>query len=100
MEKIIEGKTIILKFNYDLTASKVKEISELTNNHLQDLNDYDFVILDMKKVEYIDSVGITFIVATYKTVNKQNKVFKIMNTSEEIKDLFNLMRLDEKFDIS
>jgi anti-anti-sigma factor len=99
MEKKIVEKSMILIVEQNLIASKVREINDKAQNFIEEIEKFETIILDIKDVSYIDSVGITFIVAMYKIVSKQNKEFKLINTNEDIKDLFALMRLNEKFSI-
>lgn len=99
MEKIINPDQIIIKLGDDLIASNVKRF----NLSLMDLLDDDFeqdeLVVDLEGTENIDSVGVTFIVSLYKNTRSNGKRFKVIHSSDDIKQLFKLMKLDEFFEL-
>lgn len=99
MEKLVKPDQIIIKLDDDLIASNVK----LFNVELMDLLDDDYdqesLVVDLAGTENIDSVGVTFMVSLYKSAKNNGKRFKVINSSDDIKQLFKLMKLDEFFEL-
>jgi anti-sigma B factor antagonist len=90
MELVIEN---------DLIAQFVDEYRAKIDEREDLIEDMDELSVDMSLVKNIDSVGITFIVSLYRKMYLEGKEFYIKNASEEIRKLFQLMKLDEVFDI-
>ncbi len=99
MEKIVNPNQVILKLGDDLIASNVKRF----NLSLMDLFDDDFeqeeLVVDLEGTENIDSVGVTFIVTLYKNAKSKDLRFVVRNSSDDIRQLFKLMKLDEFFEM-
>ena len=53
------------------------------------------LIINCKKVEYIDSSGLGLIVSIYKTLKKRNKQFALSAMSNKAMEIFVLTRLNE-----
>ncbi len=58
------------------------------------------IVLDMGRVESIDSVGIGLLVATHNSLAKQGGELLLINVGKDIYHLLTLMRLDKHFSIS
>lgn len=99
MNKIIENNNMLLQLKGDLVASRVKELVEKAKHFIETDETFNEVVLDIKNVKIIDSIGISFIVGLYKSIASNGRKFKVTGTSEEINQLFTLMKLDEVFEI-
>jgi len=99
MEKIVQGESIILKLHEDLIASNVKQFNLNVLELLEEDEDHDELILDLGETENIDSVGVTFVVSLYKAANNEGRQFRVINSNEDIVQLFKLMKLDEFFEM-
>lgn len=97
MKFITEAEKLIIKFEENITAKTVKDLKEELQIKLGQDEDYQEAIADLSKVEYIDSTGITLIIGIYKSLESSNKLFSVIGTSEEIKNLFEVIRLDKIF---
>ena len=53
------------------------------------------IILDMKRVNFVDSSGIVLIVKIYKLSKKLNRQFCLCNVNKEIKNLMRVVNLDK-----
>lgn len=85
-------------------------IDELTANNVSNFNgkidaiflrnlEFNEVVLDLSNVKNIESVGVTFVISLYKRFESVNKNFSLSGVSEDILNLFRLMKLDQFFDI-
>lgn len=99
MEKIVNPNQIILKLGDDLIASNVKRFNLSLVDLLDDDFEQDELVVDLEGTENIDSVGVTFVVNLYKNARSNSKQFKIIHSSDDIKQLFKLMKLDEFFEL-
>ena len=55
--------------------------------------------IDFKDTVIIDSMGIGCLVATYNTLKQKGGVIQLSNVPENLKDVFQVMRLDRIFPI-
>lgn len=99
MEKTSNEKQIILKLGDDLIASNVKRFNLSLMDMLEDEYEQEELVVDLEGTENIDSVGVTFIVNLYKNARSNSKHFKVIHSSDDIKQLFKLMKLDEFFEL-
>ena len=81
----------------DLIAPNVKAMNKILMDALDQTAGIEEVIVDLNKIENIDSVGVSFVVSLYKNISNEGLEFRIVNASNDIIQLFKLMRLDEFF---
>ncbi len=62
-------------------------------------SDQKQILLNLRKVPYIDSSGIGEMVACYKAARDKNGTVKLLNPSEKVSDLLQTTRLEEVFEI-
>ncbi|MDY6823862.1 MAG: STAS domain-containing protein [Thermodesulfobacteriota bacterium] len=55
------------------------------------------IVIDMKGVEMVDSVGIGVMIAVHNSLSKSEGILKIVNADKNIYNLFKTMRLDRHF---
>lgn len=57
------------------------------------------ILVDMKKVEFLDSAGLMALVTAYKTAQNRRKRFSICSISPSVRIIFELSQLDKVFEI-
>jgi len=87
----------ILDLSGDITIGKGdvelrKEIADLVTQ------DRKKILLNMKKVQFIDSSGIGEIVRSFTTVQKNDGQLKLLNLESKVRDLFTITRLITVFE--
>jgi anti-anti-sigma factor len=92
-----EGNLMKFIIQNDLIAPNVKDMNKVLMDALDQTNGIEEVIVDLNKIENIDSVGVSFVVSLYKNISNEGLEFRIVNASNDIIQLFKLMRLDEFF---
>lgn len=97
MEKIIKGNLMKFIIEKDLIAPNVKKMKIVLEESLKEIDEIDEVVVDLNNIENIDSVGVSFVVSVYKNISNEGLEFRIINASNDIVQLFKLMRLDEFF---
>jgi len=92
-----EGNLMKFMIQNDLIAPNVKDMNKVLMEALDETAGIEEVIVDLNKIENIDSVGVSFVVSLYKNISNEGLEFRIVNASNDIIQLFKLMRLDEFF---
>jgi anti-sigma B factor antagonist len=97
VEKMIEGVTVIevrgritLGRETETLRSSIKRLIE--EGHKQ-------LILDLGEVTYIDSVGLSTLVAGYTTARKQGGDVKLLHLPQGVHQLLQITRLSTVFEI-
>ena len=57
------------------------------------------LVIDLSKVDAIDSVGLGVFIATHNTLAKKEKKLKVINASHKIHSLFQTMGLTRRFKV-
>ncbi len=99
MIKRVENDTMNLVLERDLIASNVKTLNMKLMEYIDEFEHVSEIILDMQIVSNIDSVGVTFVINLYKSVTREGKSFRVVHCSDDIKQLFKLMKLEDFFDL-
>lgn len=92
--KIVEDQMIIY-LEDDLVAPNVKGFNSTVESYYDDLQNLDEVVLNLESVKNIDSIGVTFVISLYKSVIKDGMGFVIADASENVRQLFKLMKLED-----
>lgn len=94
---IKENDSLVLSPEGDLDINSVKEFQEKAIEAYKDL-DKD-LILDLEKLDYIDSTGLGAIITIYKEVEAKAKKLKVINAKKNVRKLFFITELDSLFEI-
>ena len=57
------------------------------------------VVIDMNKVEIVDSMGVGVLITAYNSLKKAGGSMRMVNVSGDIRRMFSIMRLDKHFGI-
>ncbi len=97
VEKLVDG-IILLDLRGHITLG---EGTEPLRNKIQQLVRAGFprIILNLEEVRYIDSVGLSTLVAIYTTARRQGGDLKLLNLTKRVHDLLQITRLSTVFDI-
>ncbi|MBN2898898.1 MAG: STAS domain-containing protein [Clostridia bacterium] len=99
MIKTVENDVMKLNLEDDLIAKNVKTLNMKLMDMMDEFDDVSEVVLDMATVKNIDSVGVTFVINLYKKVSDTGGNFRVVHSSEDIRQLFKLMKLEDFFDL-
>ena len=79
----------------DVVADHVEELK----NELAELVHYEYktITVDLKNVEMIDSMGIGMLVSVKNSLKRYGGELTVINTLNEIAEMFRLMQLDKHF---
>ncbi|MBF0102685.1 MAG: STAS domain-containing protein [Desulfobacterales bacterium] len=87
----------IIRPGRDVVASMANEFKSEINTLIQESS--GDIVIDLKGVEMVDSVGIGVIIATHNSLNRLGRKLKVTNISKDIYGLFSTMRLDRHFTV-
>ena len=89
-EKVIKpGRDIVASMAADFRQDLLKEVESGVKRLVVDLDD----------VEMVDSVGIGVLVAAHNSLSKNGGQMAVSNVSQDIFNLFKVMRLDQHFEV-
>ena len=96
METKLEGLGLIIKGNCLLSELKSlhKSLSEMLNS------DRNSIILDLSKVETIDTAGLQLLLACRKSALENGKTFQLNPVSATVKNSFKIIGCDSILEIS
>ena len=97
-KEIVEDQMTIY-LEDDLVAPNVPGFNDSVTSYCDEMKDLQGVILSLASVKNIDSIGVTFVISLYKRVMKLNVAFRIHDASDNVKQLFKLMKLDDWNDV-
>lgn len=78
-----------------LGGTDAMEFSEITHKYLNE--DYSKLIIDLKRVEIMNSSGLGMLVAAFTSAKKLNKKINFINISDKIMKLLEMTHLDKIF---
>jgi len=88
-----EGElTIAIEGFFDCT--EIVDYDKFIENELPKYN-FDKIILDFAKLEFIDSMGMGRIVMLKRKLQKENKDLVIINVSDDIKSIFRIAEVSD-----
>lgn len=90
------GVFIISLARMDLDANKAEDFKKSAAPVVQG---HAKVIMDMRGIGFIDSAGLGAILSVFKKVRGDGGQFRVFGLSEEVKALFDLVRMQRLFDV-
>ncbi|WP_028574650.1 STAS domain-containing protein [Desulfonatronovibrio hydrogenovorans] len=92
-----DGKDVLVLVEENIVASTSQNLKQMIKDAISP--GMKTLILDLDRVEQVDSIGMGVLIAAYNTLRKENIEFKLVNVGENIYDLFRVMRLDKHFEV-
>jgi anti-anti-sigma factor len=92
-----EGQGAVVTPARDITAGALDELRQSLKGLLAEGT--RVVVLDLIRVEMIDSQGLGLIIATHNSLDKAAGKLKVRNLSRDLLGLFQTMRLDRHFQV-
>jgi anti-anti-sigma factor len=99
MKKLLQGDKLIIQVQFDLVSSQVQGYITHPVDYFDPVDQYSEVIMDISAVNNIDSNGITFVIGIYKAAINKGKKFKMVGMHQDIFHVFQLIKLNEVFEI-
>lgn len=98
-ETSIEEKKdfFLVRLKGDLDVYSKDEFQNFFENSLENIKQN--LVIDLEKLDYIDSTGLGMFINIYKSQKEKQKYIKIINPKENIKKLFKITDLTNLFDM-
>ncbi|MEA5534511.1 STAS domain-containing protein [Crocosphaera sp. XPORK-15E] len=96
--KLISFKTAILEPSGYITAANVTEFQQELTKFIS-ANDYSTFLVDMHRVEFMDSAGLMALVSAFRLSQTLNKRFSVCSLAPSVRIIFELTQLDRAFEI-
>jgi anti-sigma B factor antagonist len=97
VEKLV-GRVILLDLRGRIILGRETETFRRKIRQLIDAG-YRRLILDLGEITYIDSVGLSILVASFASVRKQGGDLKLLRLPQDVHQLLQITRLVTVFDI-
>jgi anti-anti-sigma factor len=92
----IQGNILVAKvLDKKLNSNAAMELKQCLQQHIN--KDFNFVVINISEVEFIDGVGLNHIVSTKESLGDSYK-FVITGVSETVMAVFKLTRCDKLFE--
>lgn len=92
-----KAETLFINTEEDITATNTEEIRQVILKEMDD--SLQFVEIDLRDVEIVDSTGISLLISIQNSLNKSDGKLKISNPNENLAYMFKIMRLNHHFEI-
>lgn len=84
----------------ELTISVEGRIDTITSNDLEkeitaEMGNFDSLIMDFDKLDYISSAGLRLLISTQKKLKPDNIPFVIKNANDTVKEIFRMSGFDK-----
>lgn len=96
-EIIVEGNRTIVRPNMDIVASMADDFKQELLLTIE-ANPGDLII-DLKGVEMVDSIGIGVIISIHNKLARAARELKVINVCHHVFGLFSTMRLNRRFTV-
>jgi anti-anti-sigma factor len=93
----MDGDIVIMELTGDLVANTVDELKTQVSK-LREKN-FNYVLLEMSKVDFMDSSGLGACMAVHKTLLENKGMLVIAKPSKPIEKIFQITRADQKLNI-
>ena len=81
-----------------LSAANVKQLEEQLTNAVNNQT-CSIILVDMSKVDFIDSAGLTVLVNAFRQAQSLNKRFSLCSVAPSVSIIFELTQLNSIFEI-
>ena len=93
----MDGDVVVLDIVGDLVASTAEELKTQVSK-LREKN-FNYVLLEMSKVDFMDSSGLGACMAVHKILLENNGMLVLAKPSKSIEKIFQITRANQKLNI-
>ena len=99
MNSYIEKNRLVLFPDEDFVAARIDELRGLFMNELKAHPDEPEVILDVKGIEMVDSMGVNLVIGLYREVASKSRTFRVTNAGEKFMKISSFFKFPQIFNI-
>jgi len=96
LEKVVDDVTLLDLRGRIVLGTENVSLRERVNQLVED--GHTRIILNLEQVDYIDSVGLSSLVASFTVARKKGGDLKLLNLTKRVKDLLQITRLITVFE--
>ena len=100
MKKRQDELTLTLIMEEDLISTSVKDLIVRCRTAIEEAAGIATVVVDLSKVEMIDSQGLNFLIGLYQDAEKAKLSFRVVGASPANERLFSFVNLSERFGLA
>jgi len=89
IEFIESGQELVIRLKGDLDHHGADQTRDTIDEKIMD-DSISKVIIDFKKIDFIDSSGIGFVIGRYKNIRKRNGVIEIINANKKVRKILDM----------
>ncbi len=89
IEFIESGQELTIKLVGDLDHHGADETRDKIDEKIED-EKFNKITIDFKKLDFIDSSGIGFVIGRYKNIRKRNGVIEIINANNKVRKILDM----------
>ena len=96
IEKNYDGKDLTILVENQIDTVTAPDFENEINDEMEK---FDYLVLDFKNLEYISSAGLRVLIATQKKLKPDNIPFIIKNVNESVGEIFRMSGFDKILNI-
>lgn len=95
LDLIVENNQAILKFDGEIIFENSNVLKEESKNRLAQKTEVDSLILDLSRVDYLDSSGVGVLLSLFKFMREREGSLAVAEPNEKIKRVFEVTKMGE-----
>jgi len=95
LDLIVENNRAILKFDGEIIFENSNKLKEESKNRLAQKTEVDSLILDLSRVDYLDSSGVGVLLSLFKFMREREGSLAVAEPNEKIKRVFEVTKMGE-----
>jgi anti-anti-sigma factor len=95
LDLVVENNKAVLKFDGEIIFENSNQLKEKAKKLLAKKQEVDSLIIDLSKVDYIDSSGVGVILSLFKFMREKDGSLAVSEPNEKIKRVFDVTKLAE-----
>lgn len=89
IEFIDSGQELMIKLKGDLDHHSADASRDIIDDKIKD-EKYNKIVIDLQKLDFIDSSGIGFVIGRYKVIRKRNGIIEIINANKKVRKILDM----------
>lgn len=89
IEYIESGQELTIRLKGDLDHHGADQNRDKIDEKIMNEN-INKIVIDFKKIDFIDSSGIGFVIGRYKNIRKRNGVIEIINANKKVRKILDM----------
>ncbi len=88
---------VSIKVRGEISVYEREELSRIFYKVMEEIDKPVKVQLDCSEVDYIDSIGISFLIKYKRELDKENTILELLSVQKPVKNIFTMLSLEKYF---